>query len=93
MTDMKLIDLNPRFVGAGGAGVQNKEGNPSPVREGIGMSFDCPCGCDIRTFLLFTNPIDGGQKFGDRQTSWERTGDSFESMTLRPSILRTCACG
>ena len=47
---MKLTDLNPRWVGAGGEGISDADGNPVPARAGIGLSFDCPCGCDQRCF-------------------------------------------
>lgn len=37
---MKLIELNPRWVGAGGEGVSDRHGDPVPWREGVGVSFD-----------------------------------------------------
>lgn len=83
-----LIDLNPGWVGAGGEGVTNaKTGEPVPRREGVGVSFDCPCGCDRPAFIPFENPLDGGEPHGTGD-HWKRTGDTFETLTLRPSILR-----
>lgn len=90
---MKLIDLNPRFVGAGGPGIYNFDMTPAPIRTGIGISFDCPCGCGERTFIRFRNPIDGGECFDPGGDTWQRFGDTFGFLTLKPSILRTCACG
>lgn len=44
---MKLTDLDPRWVGAGGDGVYNTapDGSlvPAPERHGVGVSFLCPC--------------------------------------------------
>jgi len=89
---MKLTELNPRWVGAGGEGISDKDGNPVSKREGVGISFDCPCGCSPRVFVSFSNPLDGGEKLRDRIT-WERTGDTFDNLTLSPSILRLGGCG
>jgi len=90
---MKLTDLNPKFVGAGGEGVSRVVDGvwvPFERREGVGLQFDCPCGCGDRCFVYFKEPIDGK---GDYEThgapSWDRKGDDFETMTLHPSILRT----
>lgn len=89
----KLIDLNPSFYGAGGPGVSRADGSPSPERSGIGLMFDCPCGtCGEMVAVGFSNPIDGGPVFDPSRPSWERTGDRFESLTLKPSILRTTGC-
>ena len=85
---MKLIELNPHWVGAGGAGIYDKDMNPTPKREGIGVSFDCPCGCALRGFVPFENPLDGGQKVGNGP-HWTREGDTFETLTVKPSILRS----
>lgn len=91
----KLTDLNPRFVNAGGHGVTySKTGKPVSKRVGVGMSFDCPCGtCKQRVFLRFENSLDGeGSYDDDHQPTWVRTGESFEDMTLKPSILRKSGC-
>ena len=83
---MKLIELNPRWVGAGGPGIQDKSGKQLPERIGIGMSFECPCGnCEGRTYVDFENPKDGGLRYGTGP-HWRRTGDSFETLTLTPSL-------
>ena len=90
---MRLLDLNPRWVGAGGDGI-TQNGEPVPERHGVGVSFDCPCGkCGVRVYVAFTNPLDGGAPYIPDHPTWERTGDTFETLTLRPSILRVGGCG
>ena len=91
---MKLTDLNPKFVGHGGDGITyRKDGKPVPRREGVGLSFDCPCGgvCGQRPMLFLDPPMDGGALLPNT-TTWKRTGDTFEAMTLTPSLLRGAAC-
>jgi len=88
---MKLIDLNPRWVGHGGEGVSDANHNPVPRRDGIGITFNCPCGCGTRVFIPFTNPLDGGLP-SEKSCTWDRTGDTFETLTLKPSILRMDGC-
>lgn len=87
---MKLIDLNPAWVGSGGEGVRNADGSPVPRREAIGIWFDCPCGCEHPVYVSFSNPADGLGPFhaNDGQPMWERTGNTFAELTLRPSIQR-----
>jgi hypothetical protein len=87
---MKLVDLDPSFVGAGGAGISDKDGNPVPERTGIGVSFDCPCGkCGVRCYVGFKTPLDGGPPRGSEgEPMWDRTGDTFETLTLSPSVYR-----
>lgn len=70
---MKLIDLDPRWMTIAGEGSAR-----------VGMTFDCPhCG-RIRIAVPFANPLD---EAGPRE-GWERTGCTFETLTLRPSILQ-----
>lgn len=84
---MKLIDLNPSWVGAGGEGVSDAAGNPVPRREKVGVSLNCPCGCEHELFVPFANPEDGlGPIYPGR--GWQRTGDTLETLTLVPSIQR-----
>ncbi len=87
---MNLADLNPRWVGAGGTGISDVDGNPIHERHGIGMTFDCPCGkCGVRGYVAFSNPNDGYPPVLDPgEPSWSRTGFNFESLTLTPSIHR-----
>lgn len=90
---MRLVHLNPKWIGAGGAGIsrigENGEHEPVPKRSGVGLMFDCPCGCDSPLYVDIKNPLDGK---GLHQTNadhfWARKGEDFETLTLTPSILR-----
>lgn len=87
---MRLTDLNPWLVGYGGEGVTDSAtGKPIPRREGVGVGFDCPCGCGEAIFVPFANPLDGGPAI---QRGWVRTGETMETLTLTPSILRLSGC-
>lgn len=68
---MKLIDLHPTFYGAADC-------------SGMGILFDCPCGCDEKCGVPFANPISGGEP----RDGWQRTGETFETLTLIPSLQR-----
>lgn len=87
---MRLVELKPEFLGYGGEGVSDKNGDSVPRREGIGVIFDCPCGNheeEHRCYIPFANPIDGGPSVEPR--GWQRTGADLETMSLTPSILRS----
>ena len=98
---MKLIDLDPKWVGSGGEGI-TKDGQPVPKRQGVGISFRCPCGTHPRDddygtdrcVILLNNPLDGGGKFDDTPDGhyWTREGETFETLTLSPSIQRVGGC-
>lgn len=73
-----LTALDPRWI-TNGVG-----------RHGMGLSFDCPhCPGKERLAVWFLNPIDdkppapGNVKPTPR---WLRKGETFESLTLAPSI-------
>ena len=88
---MKLVDLNPNWVGHGGEGHfrRGEDGElvPIPERKRIGLSYDCPCGCGDRRYVPFTNPIDGlGPLLNSSGASWQRDGNDFKTLTLSPSI-------
>lgn len=87
---MRLTDLNPQFLNSGGEGISQADGSPAPLRTGVGVDFDCPCGNHDdghRCYVPFANPLDGGPGLhGER--GWQRTGETFEALTLTPSILR-----
>jgi hypothetical protein len=100
---MKLIDLAPRWVGAGGEGITQADGSPAPERHGVGITFICPCGTHPRDgeydtdrcCIIFENPLDGGGRF-DATTPghyWTRVGETFETLSLTPSIQRVGGCG
>lgn len=89
---MKLTDLHPQFLGAGGEGIYKSDGTPAAKREGVGILMDCPCGqCDEfhQLYVPFDNPLDGGPPLEPGHPRWHRTGDTFETLTLTPSILRS----
>lgn len=73
----RVLDFNPTFVDGAGE------------RKGVGMLFDCPCGCGTQCFVSFKNPLDGGAAMLDAdEPSWQRYGEHFAGITLRPSIHR-----
>jgi len=79
---VKLIELEPHWIGLGSS--------PNVVLTGV--SFLCPHCKAIRLAAMFKNPIDP-QNWLPRittiphgQNEWERTGETFETLTLRPSI-------
>jgi hypothetical protein len=90
---MKLLDLEPHWCSAG-------YWMPSPNstsgriqmygdnRHGMGLSFLCPVHRDHRLAVLFSNPIDGGPAgtLEEGRYAWQRTGETFETLTLGPSI-------
>lgn len=90
---MRLVDLSPNWVGAGGEGISDAQGNPVPERHGVGITFCCP-GCSDEAhkwcFVPFSNPLDGGPQH--ELQGWQRTGDTFETLTLTPSIQRLEGC-
>lgn len=61
--------------------------------------FDCPCGNgkgfgsdhgDV--YVQIDPPIDGGAPIDATQHVWKRQGDTFETLTLTPSIQRMDGC-
>lgn len=83
----RLSDANPVFLGHGGPGVTH-DGQPVPRREGIGLQFDCPIHEECWTAVIFENPLDGARPPDgfSGQARWQRTGDTFDTLTLAPSI-------
>ena len=93
---MKLTELNPRWLGCGGEGITDMEGNPVQFREKVAITFDCPCGDSdcMRACISFTNPPDGkGPSRSREESTWAMAGNSFENLTLAPSIQRVGECG
>lgn len=83
---MKLTELNPRWVGI--------HGWSSESIFYIGVTFDSPLRRGQRLSALFANPIDPeglmakygwGLPFPD-QKHWQRSGETFETLTLSPSL-------
>ena len=82
---MNLADLNPRWcvdadIVIGGVS-RHYEG-----RKGMGITFDCPHCRTTRLAVWFANPIDGGVPTDDATRLWQRTGATFDGLTLSPSI-------
>ena len=92
---MKLSDLDPRWaidadIVIGGV-YKHFEG-----RHGMAVSFECPHCIErerltgdkrvTRLAVWFDNPIDGGPPTDDAEFKWQRTGDSFDTLTLSPSV-------
>lgn len=79
---MRLTDLSPAWVGT------------LDGRHGTGVSFDCPCcrtrgGADRivrRIHVMFVEPLDGGAPVRSHGPLWKRIGESFETLTLTPSV-------
>lgn len=79
----RLIDCNPRWISGRYTGVD------SDVARGI--HFDCPEGHDGCSHAIPFTPAMDGTVSASWQTNsaiWQRTGDTFETMTLSPSIRR-----
>lgn len=75
----RLVDCNPRWVVVAGDGPQ------------CGISFACPEGHeDCRHIIPFTPALDGSPttSWYTSGALWQRTGDTFETLTLSPSIRR-----
>jgi uncharacterized protein DUF6527 len=86
---VRLAELDPVFLSHGGAGVTNADGEPIPLTLGVGLFCNCPCGNadeSHRLYVPFANPIGPGPLTPRR--GWHRTGETFETLTLTPSILR-----
>jgi hypothetical protein len=94
---MKLADLEPHWsldadIVIGGVN-EHFEG-----RLGMGITFACPHCVALHPSELnrggpvqflgvwFANPIDGKTPSDNAKHLWQRTGDSFETLTLSPSI-------
>ena len=76
----RLVDCEPHFVEDGHGAV-------------CGVYFECPEGHDdCKHVIPFTPALDGspGQWHGKGAggVTWQRAGDTFETLTLSPSIRR-----
>lgn len=81
---MKLTDLDPMWIDATSA---------APNRRGLGVLFQKPPGQpgDHYIAVLFANPLDGGPPAPECEDypkpRWTRTGDTFETLSISPSIF------
>lgn len=75
----RLVDAEPAWV-------NEERGKPKRL---VGVTFDCPIHPDCRIGVPFKNPVTGGPPpkwTGLNGTQWQRTGETFEALTLSPSI-------
>jgi hypothetical protein len=75
---MKLIDLDPSWWNV-----------QMPGRSGMGLVFLCPCCRSQYLGVWFANPLDGGAPAPIEMMPaprWKRVGETFETLTLTPSI-------
>lgn len=82
---MRLTDLNPRWCCDADiviGGVKKHFDN----RHGMAVSFDCPHCRQTRIAVWFANPIDGLIPTDDAEHLWQRTGETFDTLTLTPSV-------
>jgi len=88
---MKLTDLSPKWISL------NNWASEHPFY--VGITFRCPhCPAGERgetgyLGVYFANPVDPANLLGQgisfgrlAEHLWQRTGDTFETMTLSPSI-------
>jgi hypothetical protein len=87
---LRLLDLHPRWVlihrWDTPDGTQHFTNGDSRLRHGGGLSFDCPAHRDHRLVVFFENPIDGLPPEQSVPHRWQRTGETFETLTLAPSV-------
>lgn len=70
---VKLTELEPTWWGRDG-------------RHGLGITFLCPHCRKQKISVAFINPLDGGSTYPDDKPFWTREGESFETLTIKPSI-------
>ncbi len=79
----RLVDCNPRWI------TGRYTGQSGDVVRGV--HFDCPEGHEGCSHTIpFTPALDGTATAGWQRNGaiWQRTGDTFETLTLSPSIRR-----
>lgn len=64
----------------------------------MGVAFECPVHRNHYLGAWFANPIDGrtaAPSEDNPKPRWQRTGDTFETLTLSPSVdaSMNCECG
>ena len=71
---MRLTELEPKWTAS------------ESGRHGMGVSFLCPVHHDHRLAVGFVNTVDGGPAFTDMNYLWQRSGETFDTLTLGPSV-------
>jgi hypothetical protein len=70
-----LLDLGPQWIGV----IRTPE-------HGEGIALACPkCGPEHTLAAYFSNPLDGGVA-APSSSHWKRTGETFDDLTIEPSI-------
>jgi len=82
---MRLVDLDPRWGVDRADVVIGGERRYVPDRAGMGITFWCPHCRATRLAVWFVNPVDGRPPHAAKHL-WTRAGESFETLTLTPSI-------
>lgn len=78
---MRLTELDPRWYTFATVTVGN--------RVILGVTFECPCCRTQRLGVAFNPPIDPLDQLaetGFHQEGWTRSGETFETLTLSPSV-------
>lgn len=99
---MKLTELDPHWVLISRwdepSGLQHYTNGDSSQRHGGGISFECPvhtkycetCGHELngshRLMIWFENPVDGLPPEATAKHRWLRTGETFETLSVSPSV-------
>jgi hypothetical protein len=93
---MKLTDLDPRWACDADIVVVGGVARHFEGRHGMAVSFECPHCVEReratgdqrvqRLAVWFANPIDGQPPTDDATTLWQRSGETFGTLTLTPSI-------
>jgi hypothetical protein len=77
-----LTELNPKWCGL------------LRPDSGEGITLDCPkCGSSHRLCAYFDNPLDGEPAAYWQKPIWKRDGETFETLTISPSIEYPCFHG
>lgn len=82
----RLVDADPRFLDWSPDRAINPHLADKPDRCGVLVLFECPIHDDCHVSVQFRNALDGGGPLQPEGPSWERTGDTAETLTLSPSI-------
>lgn len=86
---MKLIDCKPKWIDT--ANYTSEDGAlhfpryGGTKRKGMGLTFEDPQHPSQRLGIYFQNPIDELPPALNEKL-WHREGDSFETLTITPSI-------
>lgn len=80
----RLVDADPAFYDYTPDRALNP--NAGPDRKGLGVIFMCPIHEECWVSVPFKVALDGGAPVDPARVAWDRAGDTFEGLTLSPSI-------